>query len=70
VVRNGSLNAVAGPGWATEDVTSVATYAASQNTTLTGVANVANIKVGSLVIGHGRRARGLCHRDEHRARGR
>lgn len=53
VVRNGSLNAVAGPGWTTEEVTSVATYSAAQNTTLTGVANVANIKVGSLVIGTG-----------------
>ena len=53
VVRNGSLNAVAGPGWTTEDVTSVATYSAAQNTTLTGVANVANIKIGSLVLGTG-----------------
>jgi hypothetical protein len=53
VVRNGSLNAVAGPGWTTEEVTSVATYSAAQNTTLTGVANVANIKVGSLLIGTG-----------------
>jgi hypothetical protein len=53
VVRNGSLNAVAGPAWTSEDVTSVATYSASTNTTLTAVANVANIKVGSLVIGTG-----------------
>jgi hypothetical protein len=53
VVRNGSLNAVAGPGWTTEEVTSVATYSAAQNTTLTSVANVANIKVGSLVLGTG-----------------
>jgi hypothetical protein len=52
-IRNGSLNAVAGPGWTTEDVTSIATYSASNNTTLTAVANVANIKVGSLVIGTG-----------------
>ncbi len=52
-IRNGSLNAVAGPGWATEDVTSIATYSAATNLTLTGVANVANIKVGSLVIGTG-----------------
>lgn len=53
VVRNGSLNAVAGPDWNSEDVISVATYAASNNTTLTNVANVANIQVGSLVIGSG-----------------
>jgi hypothetical protein len=53
VVRNGSLNAVAGPAWATEEFTSVATYSASNNVTLTGVANVANIPVGALVIGTG-----------------
>ncbi|MFN3293334.1 MAG: right-handed parallel beta-helix repeat-containing protein, partial [Gemmobacter sp.] len=53
VVRNGSLNAVAGPAWTTEEVTSVATYSAAQNTTLTGVANVANIPVGALVVGTG-----------------
>jgi hypothetical protein len=52
-IRNGSLNAVAGPDWTTEDVTSIATYSASNNLTLTGVANVANVKVGSLVIGTG-----------------
>lgn len=52
-IRNGSLNAVPGPAWTTEDVTSVATYATSSNLTLTGVANVANILVGSLVIGTG-----------------
>ncbi len=52
-IRNGSLNAVAGPDWTTEDVTSIATYSASNNLTLTGVANVANVKVGSLVIGAG-----------------
>ena len=53
VVRNGSLNAVAGPNWTTQDVTSVATYSAATNTTLTNVANVANIPVGALVIGTG-----------------
>ncbi len=52
-IRNGSLNAVAGPAWTTEDVTSIATYSASNNVTLTAVANVANIMVGSLVIGTG-----------------
>lgn len=53
VLRNGSLNAVAGPDWATEEVTSVATYSTSSNTVLTGVANVANVPVGALVIGTG-----------------
>lgn len=53
VVRNGSLNAVASPAWTTEEFASVATYSTSNNLTLTGVANVANIPVGSLVIGTG-----------------
>ena len=53
VVRNGSLNAVAGAGWASVETTSVATYATNNPNTLTGVANVANILVGSLVIGTG-----------------
>ncbi len=52
-IRNGSLNAVPGSAWTTEDVTSIATYATASNLTLTGVANVANILVGSLVIGTG-----------------
>jgi hypothetical protein len=53
VVRNGSLNAIPGPGWDTETLTSVATYSAASPFTLTGVANVANIPVGSLVVGTG-----------------
>jgi Pectate lyase superfamily protein len=53
VLRNGSLNAIPGPGWDTETFTSVATYSASQPFTLTGVANVANIPVGALVVGTG-----------------
>lgn len=53
VVRNGSLNALASPAWATEDFASVATYSAANNLVLTGVANVANIPVGALVIGTG-----------------
>jgi hypothetical protein len=53
VLRNGSLNAVADPAWTTEEFTSVATYAPSNNLTLTGVANVATIPVGSLVVGTG-----------------
>jgi hypothetical protein len=53
VVRNGSLNAIPGPGWDTETFTSVATYSAASPFTLTGVANVANIPVGALVVGTG-----------------
>ena len=53
VIRNGSLNAVAGPDWATTDTISVATYAVNNPKFLTGVANVANIEIGSLVIGTG-----------------
>ena len=53
VIRNGSLNAVAGPDWATADTISVATYAVNNPKFLTGVANVASIEVGSLVIGTG-----------------
>lgn len=53
VIRNGSLNAVAGPGWATSDVVSLASYATNNPRVLTGVANVAGIEVGSLVIGTG-----------------
>jgi hypothetical protein len=53
VLRNGSLNCIGGAAWDTEDFTSVATYAVAAPTTLTGVANVANIPVGALVIGTG-----------------
>ena len=53
VVRNGSFNAVTGTAWATDTFTSVATYYPASNVTLTGVANVANIPVGSLVQGTG-----------------
>ncbi|NJS39739.1 MAG: right-handed parallel beta-helix repeat-containing protein [Rhodobacteraceae bacterium] len=53
VIRNGQLNAVGGPAWATTEVTSVATYSLAATTTLTGVANIASIPVGSLVIGTG-----------------
>jgi hypothetical protein len=53
VIRNGQLNAVGGPAWSTTEVTSVATYSLAATTTLTGVANIASIPVGSLVIGTG-----------------
>ncbi len=53
VVRNGSLNAVASAGWATEEVTSVATYSTANSLVLTGVSNVASVPVGALVVGTG-----------------
>lgn len=53
VLRNGQLNVIAGPAWDSETVTSQATYSTSNELQLTGVANVANIQVGSLVTGVG-----------------
>lgn len=53
VLTNGQLNAVAGSGWATETVTSTATYSTSAPTRLTGVGNVANVPVGARVSGTG-----------------
>lgn len=53
VIRNGSLNAVAGAGWTTAETTAVATYSTSNSRTLTAVSNVASIEIGSLVIGTG-----------------
>jgi hypothetical protein len=41
------------PGWTTGTATSQASYAASNPLTLTNVANVANVEVGSLVTGTG-----------------
>jgi hypothetical protein len=53
ILRNGQLIAVPGPEWDTIEVTSQATYSLSSQLELTGVANVANIPVGSLVVGNG-----------------
>ena len=53
VIRNGQFNVVPGPSWATGSVTSLAAYDPGQPHTLTAVANVANIEVGSLVTGTG-----------------
>lgn len=52
-VRNGSLVAIPGPAWTTDEFSSIATYSTANNLTLTNVANVANIPVGSLVVGTG-----------------
>jgi len=53
VIRNGLINVVDSPNWNTGVVTSQATYSAASNVTLSNVANVANIEVGSLVEGTG-----------------
>lgn len=53
VLRNGLLFAQPGPAWESDVVTSVATYSAGNPMRLTGVANVANIQVGSVVSGTG-----------------
>lgn len=53
VIRNGQLRAEDSGNWAPTTVTSVATYSASNQWKLTGVANIANIKPGSLVTGYG-----------------
>lgn len=53
VVANGQLNAIDGPAWAPTVVTSLATYDVAQPTTLTAVANIANIPVGSRISGTG-----------------
>lgn len=53
VIRNGQFNVVAGSAWTPTVVTSQASYSASTAKTLTGVVNVANVLVGSLVQGVG-----------------
>jgi hypothetical protein len=52
-LTNGQLNAVPGPAWDTTVVTAVGTYNPSNPNTLTGVANVSSIPVGSRVSGTG-----------------
>ncbi|NCO21973.1 MAG: right-handed parallel beta-helix repeat-containing protein, partial [Rhodobacterales bacterium] len=53
VIRNGQFNCVPGTAWNVVTVTSTARYAVNNPKTLTDVANVANIEVGSLVTGTG-----------------
>lgn len=53
VIRNGQLEATASAGWDTTIVTSSASYSTGSPTTLSSVANIANISVGSLVTGTG-----------------
>lgn len=52
-LSNGLLNAANSAAWETVTATSVATYAVSNPTRLTAVANVANIPVGARVSGTG-----------------
>ncbi len=53
VIRNGQFQADPSSGWDSDVVTSQATYSTSNRKRLTGVTNVANIAVGSLVEGTG-----------------
>ena len=53
VIDNGQLVAMPGAAWDAASVTSQATYNLADPYLLTGVANVANIEVGSLVTGAG-----------------
>lgn len=53
VIRNGQFYAKESSGWATETMTSQASYAISNPYQLTDVSNVANIPVGALVKGAG-----------------
>ncbi len=53
VLRNGQLNAVASANWDPVVAVSQASYSTASPKTLSAVANVANIAVGSLVSGNG-----------------
>ncbi|MGV6840494.1 MAG: glycosyl hydrolase family 28-related protein [Planktomarina sp.] len=53
VIRNGQFQADASAGWDSDVIVAQATYSTSDRKTLTGVQNIANIPVGSLVTGTG-----------------
>lgn len=53
VISNGQINLIDGPAWQTRIVASVGTYSPANEMQLTNVANVANIEVGSRIIGAG-----------------
>ncbi len=53
VISNGQINVVDGPAWNTRVVGSVARYDPADYLTLSNVANIANIEVGSRVSGAG-----------------
>ena len=52
-IRNGQFDAGDTTAWVTDVVTSQAAYSPSNQLKLTGVANIANVQVGSLVEGNG-----------------
>ncbi|NHF72192.1 glycosyl hydrolase family 28-related protein [Paracoccus xiamenensis] len=53
LICNGEFRIVDGPAWNTNLASSQATYDANQPTTLSNVANIANIEAGSLITGPG-----------------
>jgi hypothetical protein len=53
VITNGQITALDGLAWATETVTSVATFNSAQALQLSGVVNIAAIPVGSRIPGNG-----------------
>lgn len=53
VITNGQITAVDGPDWATETVTSAATFNAAQPLQLSGVTNIAAVPVGARISGTG-----------------
>ncbi|MFC7704386.1 glycosyl hydrolase family 28-related protein [Plastorhodobacter daqingensis] len=52
-ITNGQFNIIDGPSWNTRSFTSAGTYNPNQPLQLTNVTNIANIPVGSLVVGNG-----------------
>jgi len=53
VIRNGQFQPASGSAWNTSNVTSQATYSAGNPNALTNLVNLANIEIGSLVLGAG-----------------
>ncbi|QFQ88123.1 right-handed parallel beta-helix repeat-containing protein [Paracoccus kondratievae] len=53
VISNGQISIVPGPAWDSRTVTSTATFNPARSLNLTAVANVANIEIGSRIIGSG-----------------
>ncbi|SLN53132.1 Pectate lyase superfamily protein [Roseovarius litorisediminis] len=53
IIRNGQIGVFPGPNWDTEVFTSQASYDPNEAKRLTGVLNVANIPIGSLIEGAG-----------------
>ncbi|MDO5641633.1 MAG: glycosyl hydrolase family 28-related protein [Paracoccus sp. (in: a-proteobacteria)] len=52
-ISNGQINVVDGPAWENRVVTSQASYNPTERVTLSNVANVANIEIGSHITGPG-----------------